>query len=47
MSGVLIIITGCLYAYVSWEQLLKGNDGMAIAYGGYALSNIGLWMSVK
>jgi hypothetical protein len=47
MSGTLIIVTGCIYAYVAWEQLLKGNDGMALAYAGYSLSNIGLWMAVK
>lgn len=47
MSGHLIIITGCIYAYVAWEQFMKGNDGMALAYAGYAFSNAGLWMSVK
>ncbi len=47
MSGTLIIITGCIYAYVAWEQFMKGSDGMAIAYLGYSLSHIGLWMSVK
>jgi hypothetical protein len=47
MSGPLIIVTGCIYAYVAWEQLMKGNDGMALAYMGYSVSNIGLWMAVK
>jgi len=47
MSGWLIILTGCVYAWVSWEQFLKGNDGMGIAYAGYAFSNIGLWMLAK
>jgi hypothetical protein len=47
MSGPLIIVTGCIYAYVAWEQFLKGNDGMALAYMGYSVSNIGLWMAVK
>lgn len=47
MSGTLIIVTGCIYAYVSWEQFLKGNDGMGIAYLGYVIGNAGLWMSLK
>jgi len=47
MSGTLIVITGFIYAYVAWEQFLKGNDGLAIAYLGYTLANAGLWMAVK
>jgi hypothetical protein len=44
MSGWLIILTGCIYLYVSIEQLLKGNAGMSIAYLGYSFSNIGLYL---
>lgn len=44
MSGWLIILTGAIYLYVALEQGIKGNVGMAIAYSGYAFSNIGLWM---
>jgi hypothetical protein len=44
MSGWLIILTGIIYAYVAFEQGMKGNTGMAMAYSGYAFSNIGLWM---
>lgn len=47
MSGWLIAFTGCVYAYVSWDQFLRGNDGLGIAYAGYAFSNIGLWMLAK
>lgn len=47
MSGWLIIATGCVYALVSWDQFVRGNDGMGIAYAGYAFSNIGLWMLAK
>ena len=42
MSKFLIALTGIIYAYVCLEQLYLGNYGMAIAYFGYALSNIGL-----
>ena len=44
MSGWLIALTGFIYAYVAFEQGMKGNTGMAMAYSGYAFSNIGLWM---
>jgi|TARA_B100001094_G_C18174798_1_gene797294 hypothetical protein len=44
MSGWLIALTGCVYLYVSIEQVYKGNIGMSIAYFGYAFSNIGLYL---
>lgn len=47
MSGWLIIITALIYAYVSAEQAWNGNTGMAIAYSGYAFSNMGLYMLAK
>ena len=47
MSAWLIIATGVIYAYVSVEQVLKGNTSMGIVYAGYSFSNIGLYLSVK
>jgi hypothetical protein len=47
MSGWLILLTGCIYAYVAGEQFVRGNVGMGVAYCGYAFSNIGLWMLAK
>jgi hypothetical protein len=48
MSAWLIILTGLIYAYISIEQGFKGNLSMFIVYGGYALSNIGLYiMAIK
>jgi hypothetical protein len=44
MSAWLIIVTGLIYAYIAVEQGLKGNMAMLIIYGGYAASNIGLYM---
>lgn len=44
MSGWLIAFTGCVYAYVSLEQFLKGNIGLGIAYAGYSFANVGLYM---
>jgi hypothetical protein len=47
MSGGLIVITGLIYAYIAIEQCIKGNIGLAIAYTGYAFSNIGLYILAK
>lgn len=44
MSGWLIAFSGCIYLYVSLEQLHQGNIGMFIAYLGYSFSNIGLYL---
>lgn len=44
MSGWLIALTGLIYAYVAAEQAFNGNNGLAIAYAGYAFANIGLYM---
>jgi hypothetical protein len=44
MSGWLILLTGAIYAYVAGEQWAQGNNGMAIAYAGYAFSNWGLYL---
>jgi hypothetical protein len=48
MSSWLIIVTGLIYAYISVEQGLKGNIGLAVTYFGYAFGNVGLYiMAVK
>jgi len=47
MSAWLIVLTGAIYAYIAVEQLLKGNPYMAIVYGGYAFSNVGLYLITK
>ena len=44
MSGWLIIVTGLIYAYIAVEQGIKGNFNMSIVYGGYAFSNVGLYL---
>lgn len=43
MSAWLIALTGLIYAYVAIEQGFSGNQGMCLAYAGYAFANIGLW----
>lgn len=47
MSGPLIALTGLIYAYISADQFWRGNPGMGIAYFGYALSNIGLYLLAR
>lgn len=47
MSGWLIGLTGLVYAYISAEQFWKDNPGMGVAYFGYAVANVGLWLLAK
>jgi len=47
MSGPLIMLTGVIYAWVSYCQFSAGNTGLGIAYMGYAFSNIGLYLLAK
>jgi hypothetical protein len=47
MSAWLVALTGIIYAYISVEQLFKGEMSMFIVYLGYALANVGLFMAVK
>jgi len=44
MSGWLIALTGVIYSWVAFEQFMKGNTGLGIAYTGYAFANIGLYL---
>lgn len=47
MSGWLVALTGLIYLYISVEQALKGNAPMGVVYFGYALANVGLYLSIK
>jgi hypothetical protein len=47
MSGWLIAVTGVIYAYIAVDQWRANNPGMAIAYMGYSLANVGLWLLAK
>jgi len=42
MSSHLIIAVGAVYLVVAADQLRHGHPGMAIAWLGYALANVGL-----
>lgn len=43
MSKWMIIASGV----IAIEQYIKGNGPMALAYAGYAFSNIGLYFAVE
>jgi hypothetical protein len=47
MSSWLIVLTGCIYAYIAIEQIIKGNIPMGITYMSYATANIGLYWMAK
>lgn len=44
MSAWLIAVVGVVYAVVAGDLLLKGNTGLGIAFVGYALGNVGLYI---
>ncbi len=46
MSGPLILIVGAIYLAISVDLFMNAKPGLAIAFGGYALSNIGLWLAL-
>jgi hypothetical protein len=47
MSAPLILIVGAVYLVVAADQYRQGNPGMALAWAGYALANVGLAMASK
>jgi hypothetical protein len=44
MSAWLIALVGVVYAIVAVDLIVKGNTGLGIAFVGYALGNVGLYM---
>lgn len=47
MSSPLILAVGAVYLVVAVDQARKGDTGMAIAWLGYAVANVGLAMSAR
>lgn len=47
MSHGLLILVAAIYLYVAAEQWYKGNPGIALAFFGYAVSNIGILMTTQ
>jgi len=44
MSAWLIGVVGIVYTVVAIDLLIKGSTGLGIAFVGYALGNVGLYM---
>jgi len=47
MAAWLIAFTGVIYAWVAVDLAWRGNTGLAIAYAGYAASNVGLYLVAR
>lgn len=47
MSSPLILAVGVVYLVVACDQWRQGSPGMALAWAGYALANVGLAMAAK
>lgn len=44
MSAWLIAIVGVVYTFVALDLLFKGNTGLGVAFIGYAVGNVGLYI---
>lgn len=47
MSGPLIMGVGVVYLIIAVDLYLKGQGGLALAFAGYSVSNIGLWLAAR
>ncbi len=47
MAGWLILLIGLVYVVVALDLMAHGKVGLSIAFIGYALGNVGLWIAQK
>lgn len=47
MASWLIAIIGIVYLVVAIDLMMKGNLGMGVAFIGYSLGNVGLYLATK
>ena len=47
MAAPLIALTGLIYAYVAADLAWRGRYDLALAYAGYAFSNVGLYLVAR
>jgi hypothetical protein len=47
MSGWLIAVIGVVYLVVAVDLYIKGQIGLSIAFLGYSLGNVGLFMEAR
>jgi len=47
MSATLIALVGVVYAFIAANLYLSGKVGLALAFAGYAVSNVGLYLEAR
>jgi hypothetical protein len=47
MASWLIAVIGVVYLIVAIDLMLKGNLGMGVAFIGYSLGNVGLYIATR
>ena len=47
MSANLIALVGLIYAFIAVQLYLSGKPGLALAFAGYAVSNVGLYLEAR
>lgn len=47
MSGPLILFVGGLYAWIALDLWWADKGGLALAFSGYAVSNVGLYLAAR
>lgn len=47
MAAWLIAVIGVVYGIVAADLLYRGNTGLGIAFIGYAIGNVGLYLAAK
>lgn len=47
MGPGLVLLVGVIYLVVALDLLRVGNYPMALVFGAYALSNVGLYLAAK
>jgi hypothetical protein len=47
MSANLIACVGLIYAFIAANLYLSGKPGLALAFAGYAVSNVGLYLEAR
>jgi len=47
MSAWLIAVIGVVYLVVAVDLIIKGNMGLGIAFVGYSIGNVGLFIAAR
>ncbi len=47
MAAWLIAVSGGVYAVVAVDRIRHGNVGLGIAFVGYSIGNVGLYLAAK